>query len=269
MNQTQSKRAPTNFPSQTIVFVHGAWLTPDAWDDWRKFFADHGFKTFAPPWPYMDRPIHDLRASPDPRLARLTVSDIADHYESFIRTLPEKPILIGHSFGGLIIQLLLDRGLAAAGVALDPAPPKGVIPGLTALRSAAPILTTWNGWNRILTMNFRAFSKTFANAFSKGIQEEAYHSHIVPAPGRIFFQAALGIGVAIKYKNPDRAPLLLIVGGKDRTVDPVTVRRNYRAQKKSTAPTEFHMFKGRSHFLFAEPAWEEIADFVAEWIGKY
>jgi len=180
--------------SKTILLVHGAWVTPDCWAGFRKFFEDRGHKVVVPPWPYMDRPAEALRRSPDPRMAALTIKDLVDHFETLIRALPDPPILMGHSFGGLIVQMLLDRGLGAAGVAIDAGPPRGVLPSPTAIKSALPVLLAWRGWSRILTMSFKSFSATFANTLPMSQMKATYDRHIVPAPGRIYFQAALGLG---------------------------------------------------------------------------
>lgn len=204
--------------TKTIMFVHGAWLTPKAWDSWRARFEAAGYATIAPTWPYMDRPIAALRRAPDPALAQLSVVDIVDHYAAAIATLDEPPIIIGHSFGGLITLMLLDRGLGAAGVVLDPAPPRGVVPGLRSIVSALPVLTAWNGWNRVLTMSRKGFSSTFANTLPANVVDAAYDDAIVPAPGRPYFQAALGIGNDVTFKRL-ASPLLLVAGLADKTAE--------------------------------------------------
>jgi pimeloyl-ACP methyl ester carboxylesterase len=144
--------------SQTILFVHGAWVTPACWDGFRTLYESKGYTCVVPPWPYMDRPARALREQPDVRLSHITIKDLVDHFEEHMKQLPEPPVLIGHSFGGLIVQMLLDRGLGAAGVAIDSAPPRGVLPSLTATRSALPVLLARRGWSRILTMSFESFA---------------------------------------------------------------------------------------------------------------
>lgn len=251
--------------TKTIMFVHGAWLTPKAWDGWRARFAAAGYKTIAPTWPHMDRPIAALRNAPDPALARLNVVDIVDHYAAAIAMLDEPPIIIGHSFGGLITMMLLDRGLGAAGVVLDPAPPRGVIPGLRSIMSALPVLTAWNGWNRVLTMSRMGFASTFANSLPANTVDAAYDDAIVPAPGRPYFQAALGIGNGVTFKGL-ASPLLLVAGLADKTAEASMIRRIWRAYHKAGAPVDLATYAGRSHYLFAEAGWEEIADDVGEWL---
>lgn len=246
---------------KTILFIHGAWVTPLCWSNFRSFFEAEGYRCLAPAWPYVG-------ANPDPRLAKTTVKDLVDFYASEIRQLAEPPILIGHSFGGLIVQLLLDRGLGLAGVAIDPGPPRGVIPSPRAVLSALPVLTAFMGWNRILAMSFKGFAATFANSLPGKDMRRAYAEHIVPAPGRIYFQAALGVGVGLDFKRADRAPLLLVAGENDKTSTPDMVRAMYKRHSRSPAATDFLSFPGRSHWLIAEPGWDEVAGGISEWIAK-
>ena len=161
--------------------------------------------------------------------------------------------------------MLLDRGFGAAGVAIDPGPPRGVLPSFTAIRSALPVLRAWRGWQRVLTMSFESFSTNFANALPRAEQREAYDSHVVPAPGRIYFQAALGIGNAVDFANPSRAPLLLISGEHDRTSTPSMGRAMHRRYGRSPVRVDLMEFPGRSHWLIAEPGWHEVADRAIDW----
>lgn len=253
--------------TKTVLFVHGAWLTPAAWDGWRSRFEAAGYQTVAPTWPHMDRPIQALRDAPDPALARLSVAGIVDHYTAEIAKLDEPPIIVGHSFGGLITLMLLDRGCGVAGVVLDPAPPRGVIPGLRSVLSALPVFTSWNGWNRVLIMSRKGFAATFANTLPAGVANAAYDASVVPAPGRPYFQAALGIGNGVSFKGLTR-PLLLVAGLADKTAEPSMIKRIWRAYHKAGAPAEFATFPDRSHFLFAEAGWEEIADSTLSWLTK-
>src|SRR5690606_21795004 len=188
--------------SRTVMMIHGAWLTPASFDRFRERYEARGFACLAPPWPYMDRPIDQLRKDPDPRLARVTIGEIVDHYAAIVNTLPEPPILMGHSFGGLFVQLLLDRRLGAAGVAIDPGTPRGVLPGMDTMLSSMPVLLAWNGWNRVLTMQFETFASRFAQRLSPAEMRAAYDQYIVPAPGRLYWQAAAGMGNALNYANP-------------------------------------------------------------------
>lgn len=255
--------------SKTILCIHGAWLTPLSWEHFRARFENRGFTVVAPPWPYEDVPIEQLRKSPDPRLKKLTIGQIVDHYDRIVRGLREAPILMGHSYGGLFVQLLLDRGLGACGVAIDTVPPRGVIPSPRMLATATPVLMKPFGWNRVLEMSFDSFASTFAQTLPEGQKRSAYERYWAPTPGRIYYQGAMQIGMGIESGNPDRAPLLLIAGGEDKTVTPSDVEAAYDRQKKSPSFTEFKTFPGRSHFLIAEPGWEEVADYALDWAIKH
>lgn len=254
--------------TKTIMLIHGAWVTPASWADFRSFLEARGYTCIAPTWPYMDRPAAELRASPHPEFARQTIRDLVDHHDRLIRALPEPPILIGHSFGGLIVQMLLDRGLGAAGVAIDAGPPRGVLPSLRAIASALPVLLAWRGWQRALTMSYQSFATTFANGLPAGRMRQAYEQHIVPAPGRIYFQAAIGIGNGISFANPRRAPLLLIAGEADRTSTPSMVRAMFAKHQRAPSRTDMLSFAERSHWLIAEPGFDKVAGGVVDWLTK-
>ena len=254
--------------ANTILFVHGAWVTPLCWADFQSFFEAEGFTTLAPAWPFMKGSPAELRSNPDPRLAQVTVGKLVDHYAAEIRKLPEPPILVGHSFGGLIVQLLLDRGLGSAGIAIDPGPPRGVLPSPRAVVSALPVLLAWMGWRRVLSMSFKGFATTFANRLPGNEMRAVFDRHIVPAPGRIYFQAALGLGIGLNFKNPGRAKLLLVAGEEDKTSTISMVRAMHKRHSRSPAHTDFISFPGRSHWLIAEPGWEEVAGGLLEWIRK-
>lgn len=254
--------------NKTVMLIHGAWVTPACWASFRTFFEARGYRCLTPAWPHLDRPVDELRHQPHPALARQTIAMLVDHHERLIRAQPEPPILIGHSFGGLIVQMLLDRGLGAAGVAIDAGPPRGVLPSLRAIRSALPVLLAWMGWRRVLTMSFEGFSADFANTLPAHEQRRAYDAHIVPAPGRIYFQAALGIGNGVNFSNPARPPLLLVSGGQDRTSTPSMVDAMFRKHRRAPSRTDRLHFPALSHWLIAEPGWDRVAGQVADWIEE-
>jgi pimeloyl-ACP methyl ester carboxylesterase len=254
--------------SKTIMFVHGAWVTSACWQELRSYFEAQGYTCLAPSWPYLDHPVADLKKRIDPAFAGLTVKMIVDHYAAKIQAMEEPPILIGHSFGGLIVQLLLDRGLGRAGVAIDAGPPRGVIPSWSAIKAAAPVLLSWRGWGKLHTMSFKGFSRTFANGLTPEEMRRAYDNQIIQAPGRIYFQAALGLGVGLNFANPNRAPLLLIAGGADLTSTPSMVHAMYKRHQKSPRPVAMLEYPGRSHWLIAAPGWEEMAQGISTWLAN-
>jgi pimeloyl-ACP methyl ester carboxylesterase len=253
------------------VLVHGAWVTSPSWAGWRSHLEARGYRTLAPAWPYDDRPADDLRRAPDPRLAGVGIREIVDHYSGIVGGLGEPPILIGHSFGGLFVQMLLDRGLGAAGVAIDPAPPKGVLPGISAIRASLPALIGLNSWREVRRMSFKNFQWGWVHALSAGEQRAAYDEFVIPTPGRIFLQALLAPVTdvtRVNFENGGRAPLLIIAGGLDRTVEARMNRANFARQRRSGAVTDFHEFPGRTHWIFRQPGWEEVADFALAWVER-
>jgi len=264
-----SEPAPPGGSSTGAIFIHGAWLTPASWELFRSRYTACGYTCLAPAWPFEDLTIDELRRSPPPELAGLTIGRIVDHYAALVRQLPKPPLLVGHSFGGLFVQMLLDRGLGTAGVAIDPVPPRGVWPGFTSLRAALPVLSTWGGWNRILTMTPARFARDLAQSLGVDERQAAYDRYIVPTPGRIFYQAALGIGSRVDYANDRRAPLLLIAGERDRSIRASVVRTTYRRHLRSVAETSFKLFPGRTHWLILERGWEEVADYTIEWAAGH
>ncbi|MFA9440244.1 alpha/beta hydrolase [Uliginosibacterium sp. sgz301328] len=255
--------------SKTIILIHGAWLTPASWTRFRERYEAQGYRVLAPAWPLMERPVTQLRSMPDAGLASLGINDIVARYERLVRMQAEAPILIGHSFGGLFVQLLLDRGLGAAGVAISPAPPFGVLPAPRAVWSSRCVFAHLNGWHRAATMGYWSFAQDFAQTLPEPDKPAAYYAHIVPAPGRIFFEAALGVHTAVAFDNPVRPPLLLIGAEYDRTVTPSMVRANFRKQYRAGTPTAFHEFADRSHWLCNETGWQAVADLALHWsVGK-
>jgi pimeloyl-ACP methyl ester carboxylesterase len=255
--------------SRTVVLIHGAWLTTACWDRFRAHYERQGYSVVVPPWPFVDRPIAALRRAPHPELAALTVQRIVDHYDALIRALGEPPIIIGHSFGGLFAELLLDRGLGAAGVAIEPAPIRGILPRPRSVVSSLPVYLAPFAWRRVLTMTYASFARNFAETLPLEARPLAYDRHIVPAPGRLYFECVLGIGTGIKRGNPSRPPLLLIAGEKDRMIDPGMVFAAYNKERQAPSPTAFRTFAGRSHVIFAERGWQEVADAAITWAEEH
>lgn len=255
--------------SKTIVLIHGAWLTPNCWDSFRGRYEALGYRVLAPPWPLQDRAIDQLREAPHRQLGTLTVGRIVDHYQTLIRALPEPPILMGHGFGGLFVEMLVNRGAAAAGVAICPAPARGIVSTPVALLGALPALLTWQGWNRTVNLSFSQFSRRFVATLSPTEQRAAYERHVVPAPGRLFYQALFGGGNSVDFAQADRAPLLLLGAELDRLVPVSMVQAAYEKYSASDTLTEFKTYPQRTHFLISMPGWEEVADHALKWTTTY
>ena len=255
----------TNTAHTTVVFITGAWMHTSSWDKFRGAFEAAGYTTYAPAWPYLDGKPADLRANPDTRLGKLTFKNIVDHYQAIIEKLPEKPLIVGHSMGGLITQLLLDRGLGVAGIAMDPGPIAGAFPGPVSLLAALPPILKGPSFPHLITRD--GFAKNFANTLNPAEQKVAYDDYVVPTSSRIFYQAAAMIGTKANVKAR-KQPLLVISAEHDRTVTPYLARAIYNLQKKAPSRTDFHQFADRSHFLAGEKGWEEVAQYTLDWAAK-
>ena len=259
-------------PKNPVVFVHGLWLHAESWKNWIEFFREHGYEAIAASWPGDAETTEATRRKAD-ALAGYGVTEIADHIAAQIKILKQKPILIGHSFGGLLVQNLLGRDLAAAAVAIDPAPIKGVpeLP-LSALKSSLPVLGNPFNFNRSISLTEPQFRFGFTNAVPEPEARELYAKYAMPAPGRPLFQAATATfnpnsATKVNLENSRRGPLLLISGAEDHTVPPVLVRSTLKAYRKSSAVTEFKEFAGRGHSLTIDSGWRELADYILGWLN--
>lgn len=259
-----------NKKTNTIVLIHGLWLTPRSWESFRTYYSGRGYTVHTPPWPRMEGEVEEIRRDPS-ALAGLGVVEIADHYEKFMGTLSEPPIIMGHSFGGLIVQILLDRGLGAVGVAIDPAAPKGVfrLP-FSVLKAASPVLSNPLNVGRVVALTFKQFRYAFGNNVSEAKAREFYDRYAIPGPGRPIFQAATAnltphAATTVNYRNTSRAPLLLISGKEDNTVPLSLVKENFRRYDRSTAVTAFKEFRRRSHLIAVQEGWLEVAEYALSW----
>jgi non-heme chloroperoxidase len=257
-----------------IVFIHGLWLLPSSWDRWRPVFEAAGYSTLAPGWPDDPNSVDDANRHPEV-FAHKTVGEVADHFQDVIAKLNKKPALIGHSFGGLLAQILAGRGLAAASVAIDPAPFRGVLPlPISALKSASPVLGNPANHGRAVPLTYEQFRYAFANAVTEDEATELYNTYAVPAAGAPLFQAATAnlnpwTEVKVKSKNPDRGPLLIISGEKDHTVPPAIANASYKKQKRNKGVTEIKEIPGRGHALTIDNGWREVADTALGFVQRF
>ena len=261
-----SKRSP-------VVFVHGLWLLPASWDRWRPVFEDAGYVTLAPGWPDDPNTVDDANKHPEV-FAHKTVGQIADHFGDVIGKLAKKPALIGHSFGGLLTQILAGRGAAAASVAIDPAPFRGVLPlPISALKSAAPVIGNPATHARAVPLTYDQFRYAFANAVGEAEAHELYATFAVPGSGVPLFQAAAAnlnpwTEAKVNTKNPDRGPLLIIDGEKDNTVPWAIANASYKRQKRNPGVTEIVQVPGRGHSLTIDHGWREVADIALSFLQE-
>jgi non-heme chloroperoxidase len=260
--------APTR---RTIVFVHGLWLHAESWSPWLEFFRQQGYDTVAASWPGDAATAEETRRNPT-AVAGYGVREIAEHVHHQFSALGHKPILIGHSFGGLLVQNLLGRNLAAAAIAIDPAPIRGVwqLP-LSALRASFPVLGNPFNRTRAVSLTEAQFRYAFANAVPEREARELYARCAIPAPGRPLFQAATATfnpwsATAVDTANPERGPLLFTAGLDDHTVPPVLVRSAMRRYRRSPASTELKEFGHRGHSLTIDSGWREIAESCLAWL---
>jgi non-heme chloroperoxidase len=257
-----------------VVFVHGLWLLPSSWDRWATLFQDNGFVPLTPGWPDDPETVEEARAHPEV-FAHKSVGQVADHFEGIIRGLARKPAVIGHSFGGLLTQILAGRGLSAVSVAIDPAPFRGVLPlPISALKSASPVLGNPANRSRAVPLTYDQFRFGFANAVGEEEAKELYETYAVPASGLPLFQAATAnlnpwTEARVDTKNPDRGPLLIIEGEKDNTVPWAVANASYNRQKRNPGVTEIVKIPGRGHALTIDGGWREVADAALKFVRRF
>jgi pimeloyl-ACP methyl ester carboxylesterase len=260
----------TSSRPDTVVLINGLWMTALSWEHWVKRYEDRGFRVIARSWPGMEGDIDELRRDPS-NIAELGLGDIVDHYEGIIEGLDGPPIIMGHSFGGLVAQILLDRGLGAAGVAIDPAPVKGIfLLPFSTLKVSFPVLRNPLNDHRAEALTAEQFHYAFGNNLSEEESRQVYERYAVPGPDHVLFQGAFAnfnphSPTAVNFHNDDRAPLLLIAGGKDHVAPASVTEANFKLYRKSKAITDFKEFPERSHYTLGEPGWEEVADYALDW----
>jgi pimeloyl-ACP methyl ester carboxylesterase len=262
---------PTDGDRIPLMLIHGAWLSARSWERFADYFNRRGFGVSAPEWPRKRGDVEELREHAD-ELAGLGLAEIVDHYEALIRELEQPPVLIGHSFGGLIVELLLDRGFGRAGVALSPAPPKGILVlPFSSLKAASPALAHPSKRRGVVTLTQEEFAYGFVNTFTPEEAATAYERYAVPETGRIFYEAglanfALHPTTEVHFKNERRAPLLIVGAEKDHTVPPSVSRAQYEKYERSPAQTEYLEFEGRPHFFIVGEGSDEVVAAIDSWL---
>src|SRR3954449_12120721 len=257
-----------------IVLIHGLWLTPRSWEGWKARFEERGHRVLTPAWPRMEGEVEALRRDPSV-MNGLGVTEVVDHYDRIIRGLDTPPVIMGHSFGGLVTELLLDRGLGAAAVAVSPAQVKGVVRLPPAqLRSIFPVLRNPANKNRTVELTPKQFRWNFTNTMSDEDAEAAYDRYEVPGPGRVLFQAAFAnlnprAVTKVDFHKDDRPPLLVMGNDQDQTIPASVSREAAKRLGKSKAVVDYKEFAGRPHFTAGAPGWEAVADYALDWATSH
>ena len=262
---------PSNPP---IVLIHGLWLTARSWEGWKARFEERGHEVLVPAWPRMEGEVEALRRDPSV-MNGLGLAEVVDHYDHIIRSLDTPPVIMGHSTGGLVTELLLDRGLGAAGVGLSPAPVKGVLrlpPDL--LRTVLPALRNPATRNRTYAMTPKQFHRGFTNTMNEADAQAAYDRYAVAAPGRVIYQAAFAnvtphAVTKVDFHKDDRPPLLMLGNDQDHTIPASVTKEAAKRLGKSRAVVDYKEFAGRPHFTAGAPGWEAVADYALDWANSH
>jgi pimeloyl-ACP methyl ester carboxylesterase len=258
----------------TIVLIHGLWVNARSWEGWKHYYEGQGHRVLAPAWPGLDREVEEIRRDPS-GIAGVGLQEVVEHYQKIIGDLDHPPIIMGHSFGGTVVQLLLDRGLGSAGVAIDSAAVKGVLPlPLSTLKSAWPVLGNPANKNKAVPLTARQFHYAVTNTLTESQSAAHYERYAVPGSARVLFQGAFAnfnprAATRVDFRNGGRAPLLFIAGQADHIVPPKVNKANWRLYRKSAAVTDYHEFPGRSHFIIGQDGWEEVADYALSWAMRH
>ena len=257
-----------------VVFVHGLWLLPSSWDRWVTLFEEAGYVGLTPGWPDDPETVAEAREHPEV-FAGKGIGEIADYEEAIIRRLDRKPVIIGHSFGGLLTMILAGRGLASASVAISPAPFRGVLPlPISALRTASVALRNPANWNRAVPLTYEQFRYSFANKVGEDEAKELYLGYSVPASGEALFQAAAAninpwSEASVDSENPERGPMLIVSADSDHAVPWAIADASYKKQKRNTGVTEIVKMPGRGHALTIDRGWREVAETALAFIKRF
>lgn len=260
---------------QPVVFIHGLWLHATSWEPWIEFFRNEGYDPVAPGWPGEPDTVEAARANPD-AVANKGIDDIVAHYQAIIGALEEPPVIIGHSFGGLITEKLIGQGYGNSGVAIDPAQIKGVLPlPLAQLKSGLPGLGNPANLHRAVSLTEKEFKYGFGNELSEDESKELYDAWTIPSPAKPLFEAAAAnfqlhshAPAAVETKNEDRGPLLLVSGTADHTVPDVVTEATLKQYRESNAVTDLTKFHGRGHSLTIDHGWRDVATEILVWLQQ-
>lgn len=266
-----TKSTPDLATPDTIVLVHGLWMTPRSWEHWITYYESKGYRVLAPAYPGFEVEVEALNKDPSP-IQALTIPAVVEHLENIVGELEAPPIIMGHSAGGLFTQILLDHGYGAAGVAIDSAPAEGVrVTPVSQIRSLFPILRNPANRHRAVGFTKEQFHYAFTNTLSREASDEVYKRYHVPAPGSFVWAGPLANftpghqDVYVNFLNENRAPLLFIAGGEDNLMPPAVNQSNAKHYRHTDTVTDYKEFPGRSHYTVGEDGWEEVADYALEW----
>ena len=259
---------------QPVVFIHGLWLLPSSWDRWREVFESAGYTTAAPGWPDDPETTEEAHAHPEV-FASKSIGQIADHFQKVIEAFDKKPAIVGHSFGGLLTEILAGRGLAAASVPISPAPFRGVLPlPYSELKSGSPVLRNPANRNRAVPLTYDQFKYGFANALDDEEAKELYEEYSVPGAGKVLFQAANAnlnpwTEDKVDTENPRRGPMLILAGEKDHTVPHAIANASFKRERRNEGVTEIFEIEGRGHSLTIDSGWREVCDKALAFVKRF
>ncbi|GAB4006364.1 alpha/beta hydrolase [Spirosoma migulaei] len=253
---------------KTIVFITGAFVSNDCWQEWQAYFQQKGYTTLAPAWPHKGAPADVLRnRQPDAQIASNRLAELTNYYAQIVGQLPEKPILIGHSIGGLMVQLLLQRGLGAAGIAIHSVPPQGIFTfKLSFLKAGWKALGFFTSTKESYLMSFKDWQYAFTNGMPVEQQKTAYHQFAIPE-SKLIVRDTITSAAHVDFSKP-HAPLLLTAGSTDHTIPASLNYDNYLKYQHADSVTDYKEFKGRNHFVLGQPTWKEDADYILSWLNK-
>ena len=263
--------SPEQSAPRTIVLIHGFWVTPRSWEDWKARYEAAGHRVITPAYPGFEVEVEALNADPTP-IVNLSVPEIIEHLSSVIEALDEQPIIMGHSAGGVMLQLLMDRGYGAAGVAINSAPPEGIkVVPLSQIKATFEVLKNPANRHRAVGFTYEQWEYAFTNGFPEDESRRLYERYHVPASGGVFWDNVLSNikpghqDTYVNFHNDKRAPLLFLSGSEDHLMPPSVQRSNAKHYKSPETLTEVKEFEGRAHLMPSQKGWEEVADYALDW----